>query len=164
MNYKEYYQNQIPDGGKVDYHQYYTNQLKGAGLPVFTGYPNQRGHGIGGFFRRLSNWIMPIFKSHGIPLLKKGGEAVATELLKSVTNIATDTLTGKNIKKSAKENLSNSLNNLSKSAQENLSRFSKQLDEEKQNGKGYKRRYKLKNNHQPKKFKFRRLIDVFDNA
>ena len=151
MDYKDYYLNQIQDGGKVDYNSYYINQLKGSGLPVFVGYPNQRGYGIGGFFRRLSNWIVPIFKTHGIPLLKKGGEAVTSELLKSATNIAADAFSGKNIKDSTKENLSNSLNNLSEAAKTNLSKLSNN-----QNGKGYKRLRKgLKFNKEPKKFKFR---------
>ena len=157
MDYKDYYLNQLQDGGKVDYNTYYNNQLKGSGLPVFVGYPNQRGYGIGGFFRRLSNWIVPIFKTHGIPLLKKGGEAVTNELLKSASNIANDAFSGKNIKDSAKENLTKSINNLSDTAKTNLSKLS-------QNGNGYKRLRKgLKFNKEPKKFKFRRLIDVFDN-
>ena len=44
--------------------------------------------------------------------------------------------------------------------QANLEKLSKN-----QNGEGYKRYRKsnLKLNKQPKKFKFRRLIDVFDN-
>jgi len=160
MDYKDYYSNQINEGGKADYYDYYNNQLKGSGMPVFVGYPNQKGYGVGGFFRRLSNWIIPLFKSHGIPLLKKGGEAVTNELLKSATNIAADTFQGKNIKNSAKQNLSNSLESLSNSVKQNLSK----LSSDNQAGNGYKRskKFKLKSK-EPKKFKYRRLIDVFDN-
>ena len=77
---------------------------------------------------------MPLFKTLGIPILKKGGEAVTNELLKSATNIASDVFKGKNVRTSAKDNLSDSLTNLSNSVHNNLSKLSKE-----QNGKGYKR-------------------------
>ena len=58
MDYKNYYFNQLQSGSKIDYKTYYENQLKGGGFPVFTGYHNQRGHGIGGIFKRLSSFLM----------------------------------------------------------------------------------------------------------
>ena len=149
MDYKDYYINQIDQrGGKIDYKNYYESQFRGSGLPVFTGYPNQRGHGLGGFFRQLFNWFVPIVKTHAVPFLKKGGEIVGTEVLKSATNVANDVIAGKNIKNSAQENFSNALNNLSEKATVSLK------------GGGYKR--KGKSIFKPKKFKHRRLIDVFD--
>ena len=111
MDYKDYYINQIDQrGGKIYYNE---SQFRGSGLPVFTGYPNQRGHGLGGFFRQ---WFVPIVKTHAVPFLKKGGEIVGTEVLKSATNVANDVIAGKNIKNSAQENFSNALNNLSEKA------------------------------------------------
>jgi hypothetical protein len=47
---------------------------------------------------------MPLFKTHGIPILKKGVEAVTSELLKSATNIASDSFKGKNVKTSTRDN------------------------------------------------------------
>ena len=96
MDYKNYYMKQlVQEGGKIDYNSYYRNQLNGSGLPVFTGYPHQRGHGLGGFFKQLFNWFVPLAKTHALPLLKKGGEIVGTEVIKSATNIANDALAGR---------------------------------------------------------------------
>ena len=154
MNYKEYYKNQLEQfGGQIDYKNYYEQQLNGSGFPVFAGYPNQRGHGLGGFFKQLYNWFVPIVKTHAIPFLKKGGEIVGNEVIKSATNVANDAIAGKNIKNSAQENFTNSLNNLSQKATESLK------------GRGYKRKRKISlKTFKPKKFKQRRLIDVFDTS
>ena len=82
MDYQDYYKSQLQqDGGKIGYKNYYYNQLRGSGLPVFTGYPNQKGYGLGGVFRQLFNWFAPLIKTHALPLLKKGGEVVGTEVL-----------------------------------------------------------------------------------
>jgi hypothetical protein len=55
MNFKEYYENQA-----------------GSGFPVFTGYANQKGHGLGGIFRTIYKFILPLFKTHALPVLKRG--------------------------------------------------------------------------------------------
>jgi hypothetical protein len=103
----------------------------------------------------LYNWILPLFKTHAIPLLKEGGKVIGTEVLKSATNVANDAIVGNNMKTSLKENFAKSLNRLSEKANESLL----------QRGKGYKRVNKRKvnfHNFNPHKFKPRKLIDVFD--
>ena len=153
MDCKNYYLNQLQSAGKIDYKTYYENQLKGGSFPVFTGYHNQRGHGIGGIFKRLSSFLMPLFKTHALPLLKKGGEALGTQVVQSAANIANDAIAGKNIEQSAKENFTNAVNNLAQKA------FT-------QKGNGYKRKRKHDLMHSVKnspKFKQRKLIDVFDS-
>jgi hypothetical protein len=159
MDYQKYYNQQISqEGGRIDYKNYYLDQLTGSGLPVFMGYGNQKGHGQygqGGIFRALYNWILPLFKTHAIPLLKEGGKVIGTEVLKSATNVANDAIVGNNVKTSLKENFAKSLNRLSEKANESLL----------QRGKGYKRVNKRKvkfHNFNPHKFKPRKLIDVFD--
>jgi hypothetical protein len=159
MNYQKYYNSQISqEGGKIDYKTYYLNQQTGSGLPVFSGYSNHRGYGQygqGGIFRALYNWILPLLRSHAVPLLKESGKVVGAEVLKSATNIANDAILGNNVKDSVKENLSGSLNRLSEKANQSLF----------QKGNGYKRINKRKRNFHnllAKTFKHKKLIDVFD--
>jgi hypothetical protein len=52
MNYKEYNENQA-----------------GSDFPVYRGYANQRGYGLGGIFKTLYKFIMPMFKTHALPIL-----------------------------------------------------------------------------------------------
>ena len=125
MNYKKYYEDQI-----------------GSDYPVFRGYGNQRGHGLGGIFKTL-------FK----PLAKKGALALGSEAVKTVTNIANDAINGKNVKESVKGHFHDAVKSLSDQAQVNL-----------QAGSGKKRKIvkkqfivKKRKNH------FRRLKDIFDN-
>lgn len=137
MNYKAYYENQI-----------------GSGLPVFAGYANQRGHGLGGIFRKLSSFILPLLKTHALPFLKRGGEAIGNEVIKTASNIATDAISGKNLEKSAKENFQEAVNNLSQKAKNVL-----------QSGSGkkiVKRKRSFDSSFKKPKLKYRRLKDIFD--
>ena len=70
-------------------------------FPVFRGMRHQRGYGLGGIFRKMFRYIMPIIKQHGIPILKSVGEST----VKGAANFATDTIAGKNIKESANKRL-----------------------------------------------------------
>ena len=47
---------------------------------------------------------MPLFKTHALPLIKKGAEAV-----KTVANIATDAIKGKNLNESTAEHMNEAL-------------------------------------------------------
>ena len=139
----------------MDYKEYYSNQIKnqtGAGLPVFTGYANQRGYGIGGIFRKLSSYILPYVKS-ALPFIKKGGQLLGSEVVRAASSIATDAINGKDLETSARENITEAVNNLSQKANTVL-----------QTGSGkYKGRKKRKKNNSKKHFiKHRRLEDVFD--
>ena len=82
----------------MDYHQYYKNQAE-TNFPVFRGVKYQRGYGLGGVFRRLFRFIMPMVKEHGLPLLRSVGESA----IKGVSNLANDAIKGKNFKESAEQ-------------------------------------------------------------
>jgi hypothetical protein len=140
MNYKKYYENQAASG-----------------MAVFRGHANQRGHGLGGIFRTLFNYIMPIFKTHALPVLKQGAKIVGSEAIKTASNIANDAIRGRNIHEASREHLKEAVNSLSAQAQSNL-----------QSGSGSrKRKYNQKNtqnNNILKKpsLKSRRASDIFD--
>ena len=136
----------------MNYQEYYDNQVGGR-LPVFTGYSNQKGHGLGGIFRKLTSFILPLLKTHALPLLKRGGQVIGTEVIKTASNIANDTISGKNFEKSAKENIQDAVNNLAEKAHSAL-----------QKGSGHKNRKRkgIKLRKQDRKFKIRRLKDIFD--
>jgi hypothetical protein len=95
----------------MDYEQYFANQATNK-IPVFEGYRFQRGYGLGGVFRKLFKWIMPIVKQHAVPVAKTLGE----EILKGAINIAKDALRGRNIKESANHRFEETLNELSHKA------------------------------------------------
>ena len=139
MNYKKYYEEQAASG-----------------FPVFRGYPNQRGHGLGSIFKNIFKFVLPLFKTHALPVLKRGAEVVGAEAIKTAAGIANDAIRGKNIRDSAREHVSDAINVLSEKAQSSL-----------QSGSGRKRKYlkpKKKNNFILKKprLQLRRVYDIFD--
>ena len=95
----------------MDYEQYFTNQANNK-IPVYEGYRFQRGYGLGGVFRKLFKWIMPIVKQHAVPVAKTVGE----QILKGATGFAKDAIRGKNIKESANQRFEETLNELSNRA------------------------------------------------
>ena len=134
----------------MDYKKYYEVQAGGGDFPIFRGYVRQRGYGLGGMFRTFYKFVMPLFKTHALPFLKKGAEIVGTEAVKTAADIANDAIKGRNIQDSAKEHLNESLDSLKNRIQ---------------TGSGTKRKV----NHKRKKFillkdnkKSRRLKDIFD--
>jgi hypothetical protein len=92
----------------MEFDKYYQLQAE-EGFPVYKGHPYMRGYGFGSVFKRFFRWIMPIVKENALPVVKNIGK----EALKSVVNIANDTIEGKNFTESAKSNFKQSLNNLS---------------------------------------------------
>ena len=75
--------------------EYYSNEPN---YPVFHAMKFQRGYGLGGVFKKLFKWIVPIFKERAVPLLKSVGESV----IKGTANVAKDALKGRNVRDSAK--------------------------------------------------------------
>ncbi len=134
--------------------QYNENQA-GSGYPVFRGYSNQRGYGLGGIFKKFYKFIMPLFKTHALPMLKKGAEVVGTEAIKTAANIANDAISGQNIKEASQKHVHDAINNLSTQAQESLQSGS---------GRKYKKKVKKRkiNISNKTKAKIRRLKDIFD--
>ena len=90
----------------MNYNDYYNKQSNNQ---VFEGYRFQRGYGLGGVFKKLYRWFMPILKHHAVPAVKTVGK----ELLKGATNLAKDAINGKNIKESANIRFNETLNQLS---------------------------------------------------
>ena len=91
----------------MDYRSYYQNQ-SGSGYPVFQGVKYQRGYGLGNIFRGLVRWIIPVMKTHASPLLSAGSKEIGKTPLRTVANLATDTLEGKNFENSIMERAINS--------------------------------------------------------
>ena len=96
----------------MNYKEYYVHQV-GSGLPVFTGSSYQKGYGLGGTFRRFFKWVIPLLSKHTIPIAKNVGK----ELVKGVSNVALDTLEGKNFEDSAKQNIETAFTNLKANSQ-----------------------------------------------
>jgi len=88
---------------------YYTNQPN---YPVFHAMKFQRGYGLGGVFKKLFKWIVPIFKEKAVPILKSVGDS----LIKGTANVAKDALKGRNVRESANERFEETLNELSDKA------------------------------------------------
>ena len=81
----------------------YSNQ--NSEFPVFRALKYQKGYGLGGVFKRLFKWIMPIIKEKAVPILKTVGKSV----LKGTSNIAKDALDGRNVKESANDRFEETL-------------------------------------------------------
>jgi hypothetical protein len=89
------------------YHQ------KGAGgMPVYYGARYQRGMGIGIMFKSFARWILPVAKTHVVPVLKDAAEFVGSEAIKTAANIATDAIDGKELNKSVKERAKESIGSI----------------------------------------------------
>lgn len=97
----------------MDFNKYYLEQADGSNYPVFRGSYYQKGYGIGNAFRRFISWAIPLLKKHALPLAKSVGK----EIIHNVTSIATDALDGKDIKESAKQKFTTSLEKLNQSGQ-----------------------------------------------
>ena len=90
------------------------------GFEVFRGPMYQQGYGLGGYFRNFFKWIIPMAEKHALPHLKSGLEAVKNQAIQSVSNIAQDTIKGKNIRDSLQENVSQAIENLKSKAENKL--------------------------------------------
>lgn len=152
----------------MDFKTYYLDQAGGS-YTYFRGAARQRGYGLGGVFKSMFKYLIPLFRTHALPVLKKGAEVVGTEAIKAASNIATDTIKGRNIKDAFQDHSSSAIENLSNQAQAKL-----------QSGSGRKRKAKSKilmNKKQKKSLKklkrkikkvrfnsqkIRKLSDIFD--
>ena len=82
----------IPDVQQLTDH--YLRQQRGGNIAGFRGTRMQRGYGIGGIFRSLARFAMPLFK--------KSAESVGKRALKAATEVGRDVLDGKSFKESTK--------------------------------------------------------------
>ena len=128
----------------MDYYEHFKNQ-EGSDLPIFRGVRNQRGHGLGNWFRSFYRYIVPVLKKHAVPVLKKGATILGTEAIKTA---ATDKIAGKNFEEASRTRIDEGLDNISKKWN--------------QKGGGKRKKTKFKKvglNHK----KLRRLKDIFDS-
>ena len=75
------------------YEDYYLQQA-GSGMPVYSGVETQRGHGLGS--------ILGGFMRSAVPLLKSVGKAVGKQVLRSGMDVASDVISGSNVKQAVK--------------------------------------------------------------
>jgi hypothetical protein len=62
----------------------------GRGYNTYSSLPYQKGYGLGGTFRRLFKWIVPIFKKHALPVLKSSAKVIGTEAISTIGDISKD--------------------------------------------------------------------------
>lgn len=75
------------------FEDYYLHQA-GSGLPLFVGARYQSGHGLGSFLAGLAR--------AAVPVLKRGGQALLKQGLKSGVDVLGDVLEGQNVKTALK--------------------------------------------------------------
>ncbi|CAF0802710.1 unnamed protein product [Brachionus calyciflorus] len=71
--------------------------------------PYQRGYGLGGIFRNIFRWVMPLVREHAFPIAKSVGK----ELFRTASNVAQDALNGNDPKESVIQRLKESIKNIS---------------------------------------------------
>jgi hypothetical protein len=103
----------------MDYEKYYNDQIE---FPTYRGVRYQRGQGLGGVFRKLFRWIAPIIKQHGAPILKSVGETG----LQGLTNFAKDALEGKDLKQSAQDRFTETIDDLKKKSNDERKWYKKE--------------------------------------
>jgi len=129
----------------MDYYEHFKNN---ADFPIYRGHRNQRGYGLGNWFKSFIRIITPFVKNHAIPVIKKGASIVGAEAIKTAANIATDQIEGKKFEESGKQRLGEGI---------------KQIQEKwNQSGSGKRKIKKKEISVDKKKKKFRRLKDIFD--
>lgn len=134
----------------MDFKSYYLNQA-GNGLPYFTGSPYQKGYGLGGIFRNIFKWIMPLVREHALPIAKTVGK----EILRGATNVAQDTLNGETMSRSTKKRMKETFRNISENIHEGEGLILKpglSINMSKRKSVSLKRKKKSKN----------RKLDIFD--
>ncbi len=73
--------------------------------------------GIGSMFKSCARWILPVAKTHVVPVLKDAAKFVGSEAIKTAANIATDAIDGKELNESVKERAKESICSLSEKTQ-----------------------------------------------
>lgn len=89
------------DASRGMYEDYYMTQ-SGNGVPIFEGYRNQKGSGLGSILSGLFRSAMPI--------LKRGLKFFGKEALRTGARIATDVADGQSLKESAKRRVTERIN------------------------------------------------------
>jgi hypothetical protein len=145
---------------KFDYDEYY--QRQSSGIPTYQGVKYQTGYGLGSMFKSFYRWILPMLKTHVLPVLKSGYRTMGTEVIKTAANIANDALDGKNLKSASEKRVSEAFENLSKKAKHALVNNVEKGGEKTQTGEGYKNSKKKLISSFQKNKKRKKNIDIFD--
>jgi hypothetical protein len=87
-----------------EYENYYSDQAKGIyrAPPIQRGY-GQTGRGIGQMLNRFMQWITPLAKKHVLPAIESGAKYLGHNVVDSLSNVAKDTIEGKNIAEASKD-------------------------------------------------------------
>jgi hypothetical protein len=64
------------------------------GMPIYYGARYQKGMGLGSMIKNFFRWIMPVVKTHAVPILKDAAKYEGSEALKSATSLTTDAHVG----------------------------------------------------------------------
>jgi hypothetical protein len=94
----------------MDYCKYYREQA-GSGVSAFQGARYQRGSGLGNVFKKFYRWLLPVFKTHALPVLTNGAKSLSKEAIQTAANIATDTLNDVNLMSAVQNRSTEAINN-----------------------------------------------------
>ena len=78
----------------VDEKDHFLRQQRGGNIAGYRGARFQRGYGIGGIFKSLARYAIPLFK--------QGAKVVGKRALQAATEVGQDVLQGKNVRESVK--------------------------------------------------------------
>jgi hypothetical protein len=87
-------------------------QRGAGGMPIYYGARYQKGMGLGSMFKNFFRWIMPVVKTHAVPILKDAAKYVGSEALKTATSLTTDALGGNKINETVKEHAKEVMDNM----------------------------------------------------
>lgn len=127
---------------------------KGSGLGKISSVGVQSGHGLGGMWGKFVDWVSPFIsrlKDYAMPLIKSGSKVVGKEVINAAADIANSVLDGKELKESATNRISTSIDNL----------IGKQMP---QAGEGInKNKRRIYGSFSKTKNKKARILDIFDH-
>ena len=112
----------------------------------YRGSPNQRGYGLGGSFRRFFSWIVPIFKTHALPVIKSGLKEVGKTAISTAADVAKDLTNGRELRETLVERVNNAVDEIKNKAEKSLAGGKLGIKRKKKNKKYYliKKRSHLK--------------------
>jgi hypothetical protein len=87
---------------------------------VFQGPLYQNGYGVGGYFKKLFRWIVPLAEKHIFPRIKSGAQEIGKHIINASSNIAQDVVKGRNIRQSADEHINKAMDSLQQMAESKL--------------------------------------------
>jgi hypothetical protein len=68
--------------------------------------------------------VVPLFKTHALPLIKEGAKTIGNEAIKTVAHVANDSLEGKNLTHSLQQRTKEAINSIADKVEQNLQKGS----------------------------------------